>query len=298
MEPTDGAIEKEIAALRATLRRLRGPNGCPWDREQKLDDIISYLIDESYELLQAEKAKDWPAVEEELGDVLFTVLFAHELMIEKRKTSLPRILARVHEKIVNRHPHVFGGTKAATSAESLAEWERIKRAEKPEPRAQRVLDSVPDALPPLRRAAAVQKKAAAVGFDWPDCRGILDKLREETAELSAEIDRDSREGIKDEIGDILFTVVNLARRLDVDAESVLEGTTAKFIERFGALESEARRRGRKLPAMSLDEMEDLWQRSKRRETGSRKETRPPKEARRRAGRGRRKAPRRRPTRRA
>ena len=290
MERSDRTIGKELAALRATLRRLRGPNGCPWDREQKLDDVISYLIDESYELLQAEKAKDWPAVEEELGDVLFTVLFAHELMTEKRKTSLPRIVAKVHEKIVNRHPHVFGGTRAATSAESLAEWERIKRAEKPEPRAPRVLDSVPDSLPPLRRAAAVQKKAAAVGFDWPDHRGIIDKLREETAELSAEIDRGSREGIKDEIGDILFTVVNLARRLGVDSESVLEGTPGKFIKRFGALESDARRRGRKLPAMSLAEMENLWQRSKRHERGLRKETHRPKEAARRAARGRREAP--------
>jgi MazG family protein len=263
MERPDRGIEKELAALRATLRRLRRPGGCPWDREQDLDDMISYLIEESYELLHAERTKNWRSAEEELGDVLFILVFIHELLLRKRRTPLAAIVAGVHAKIVNRHPHVFGTARAANSVQSLAEWERVKRSEKGRRSPRRLLDEVPGKLPPLRRATLVQRKAAGVGFDWPDHRGILDKLREETAELEREIRRGSRARIKDEVGDILFTVVNLARALRVDPESVLEGTTTKFVGRFTAVEDAARRRGRTLSSMSLDEMERLWQRAKR-----------------------------------
>ncbi|MDD4857884.1 MAG: nucleoside triphosphate pyrophosphohydrolase [Candidatus Krumholzibacteria bacterium] len=263
MAPRNSATAREIAALRKTLRTLRKPGGCPWDREQDLDDMISYLIEESYELLQAEKAKDSSAIEEELGDVFFILIFIHELMLERRSTPLSKIVSRVHRKIINRHPHVFGSTKAANSGESLAEWERIKRSEKRKRATSRVLEGVPDKLPPLRRAMAVQRKAAGVGFDWPDHGGILDKLQEEIGELKREIRRGKRARIKDEIGDILFTVVNLARRLKVDPESVLEGTTAKFITRFGEVERQAKHNGRDLSSMSLEEMEKLWQESKR-----------------------------------
>jgi|WetSurMetagenome_2_1015567.scaffolds.fasta_scaffold64336_2 MazG family protein len=264
MEPSDRAIGREIAALRKTLRKLRGPGGCPWDRERDLDDMISYLIEEAYELLQAEKGKDWRHVEEELGDVLFILVFIHELLLEKRKTPLAAIVARVHRKIVTRHPHVFGDTSAANSAESLAEWERMKRVEKRKRAVSGILSSVPQKLPPLRRAAAVQRKAAEVGFDWPDSAGIIDKLREEIDELTAELHRGSRIRVKDEVGDILFTAVNLARYLQVDPESVLEGTTEKFVERFGEVEQRAKKSGKRLSSMSLDEMELLWQASKKR----------------------------------
>lgn len=259
---TDGRLGAEIAALRRTLRTLRGENGCPWDREQRLDDIIAYLIEEAYELLRAEQKKRWRDVEEELGDVLFIIVFIHELLLEKRPTALPDIVAAAHRKIVRRHPHVFGGTKARTSAESLAEWERMKRAERPGRRAPALLDAVPEKLPPLRRAAAVQRKAAAVGFDWPESGEILDKLEEETAELRRELRRGNREAIKNEVGDLFFTVVNLARRLRVDSESALERTTVKFIRRFNAVERRARRSGTPLSSMTLDEMETLWQESK------------------------------------
>jgi tetrapyrrole methylase family protein/MazG family protein len=264
MDPSDRAIGKEIAALRKTLRTLRGPGGCPWDRERDIDDMISYLIEESYELLQAEKGKNWRHVEEELGDVFFILIFIHELLLEKGKTPLEAIVAQAHEKIVNRHPHVFGNTRVANSSESTAEWERMKRAERRKRPASGVLSDIPAKLPPLRRAAAVQKRAAGVGFDWPDRTGILDKLREEIGELTAELRRGSRARIKDEVGDILFTAVNLARYLDVDPESVLEGATEKFVARFGEVERRAKRSGKKLSSMSLDEMERLWQKSKKR----------------------------------
>ncbi len=261
--PSDRDIEKEITALRQTLRMLRGPNGCPWDREQDLDDMISHLIDEAYELLRAEKIKDWREIEEELGDVFFILIFIHELLLEKRKTSLSAIVAKVHKKIINRHPHVFGTAKAGTSTESLAEWNRIKKAEKKDRPATGILEKVPKELPPLRRAAAVQRMAAEIGFDWPDYTGILDKLHEEIAELTGGIRSGKRARVKDEIGDIFFTVVNLARHFKADPESVLESTTAKFIRRFTEVEREARRTGRSLSAMSLEEMENLWQKSKR-----------------------------------
>jgi len=264
MDPSDRAIGREIAALRKTLRTLRGPGGCPWDRERDIDDMISYLIEESYELLQAEKGKDWRHVEEELGDVFFILIFIHELLLEKKQTPLAAIVARVHAKIVRRHPHVFGNTKAANSSESLAEWERMKRAERRKRSAPGILSEVPSKLPPLRRAAAVQKRAAGVGFDWPDRTGVLDKLREEIDELATELRRGSRARIKDEVGDILFTAVNLARYLDVDPESVLEGATEKFVGRFDEVERRAKKDGKKLSSMSLDEMERLWQKSKTR----------------------------------
>ena len=260
----DTELGKDIAALRRTLRTLRGENGCPWDREQGLDDIISYLIEEAYELLRAEKSGSARDVEEELGDVLFLVVFAHELLLEKRKTGLAAIVAAAHRKIVRRHPHVFGSTKARTRAESLVEWERIKRAERTRRRAETLLGGVPEHLPPLRRAAAVQNKAAGVGFDWPSSVGILDKLEEEIGELRRELRRGRREATKNEIGDLFFTVVNLARKLGIDSESALERTTAKFIRRFNEIERRARSAGAELSSMSLDEMEALWQASKRR----------------------------------
>jgi len=259
----DRSIAREIAALETTLRTLRGKNGCPWDRAQSIDDIISYLIEESYELLQAAHSKDWSGVEEELGDVFFIVIFVHELLAERGGAPLAEIVSRAHAKIVNRHPHVFGGTTARTRLESVAEWERIKRSERPKARRGGLLDGVPKKLPPLRRAAALQRKAAEAGFDWPDHRGVVEKLREETDELERELSRGERERTKDELGDILFTVVNLARRLDVDPEGVLEGTTAKFTRRFASMERRAKRAGKRLSEMSLEEMERFWQESKR-----------------------------------
>jgi tetrapyrrole methylase family protein/MazG family protein len=278
MNRSNRSLETEIADLRRTLRTLRGPRGCPWDREQRLDDLISYLIDEAYELLRAEQTKNWAEVEEELGDVFFVLVFIHELLLEERRTSLARIVARVHRKIVMRHPHVFGTAVARTSTESLAHWNRIKRNEKGKHPGTNGLERFPRGLPPLRYAAAVQKKASEVGFDWPDHTGILDKIREEVDELADEIPSGNRDRIKDEIGDILFTVVNLTRRLEVDPEGALEKTTEKFVRRYAALERAARRAHRDLSTMSLDEMQALWERGKR--TGTkRREAKGPRPAR-------------------
>jgi MazG family protein len=259
---TDRELSAEVSALRETLRKLRGPGGCPWDRERTLDEMISFLIDEAYELLHAEKTGDAEHLEEELGDVMFLVVFVHELMLERRKTKLSEITARAHEKIVRRHPHVFGDTSASCATESLAEWERIKKTEKGEAGDAGLLSSVPTSLPPLRRAFALQKKAAGSGFDWPGYEGVIEKLHEEIDELRAAARSGERMEIREEIGDLLFTVVNLARALNVDCESSLERTSDKFIKRYTRMEEKAAELGRDLSSMSLEEMEELWQASK------------------------------------
>ncbi|MBN1165361.1 MAG: nucleoside triphosphate pyrophosphohydrolase [Candidatus Krumholzibacteriota bacterium] len=258
-------VDGEIEALRATLRVLRGKNGCPWDREQSLDDLVSYLIDESYELLHAVKSTDPAQLEEELGDVIFLVVFIHELMQQRTTTPLNKIIHDAHAKIIARHPHVFGRTSAADRTESLAEWERIKKEQNPVTAGNSVLSSIPAVYPPVRKASAIQKKAALTGFDWPDHEGIIDKLYEEIDELKASIDTGERGSIKEEIGDLFFTLINLARQLQVDAEGALDRTTAKFIQRFRWMEKTARDSGLHLEELSLEEQEKLWQKSKNEE---------------------------------
>ena len=263
METADERLEAAVESLRKTMRVLRGPDGCPWDREQSMDDIITYLIEESYELLQAERSCDWDEVAGELGDVFLMVVFVHELLVEKQPVTFSEIVERVHRKIVNRHPHVFGRSSAANTAESIAEWERIKKSERNETSEHLLLDDVPDHLPPLRKATSIQRTAATVGFDWPDVRGVVDKLHEEVAELEAELDGGSREALTEEIGDLLFTAVNLARRLGIPPESALETSSMKFVRRFNELEKRIRERGGELDQTPLDELERLWQASKR-----------------------------------
>jgi MazG family protein len=262
MQTRDEKLEMAVEELRKTMRVLRGPDGCPWDREQSMDDIITYLIEESYELLQAERTGNWDEVAGELGDVFLMVLFIHELLIEKQPMPFSEIVERVHRKIVNRHPHVFGETN---TKESIGEWERIKRSEKEQTGEPRLLDDVPDHLPPLRKATSIQRKAASVGFDWPDARGICEKLREEIDELEDELEKGDRKAMTGEMGDLLFTIVNLARRLGIPPESALETSSSKFVRRFNELEQAVRERGGKLDETPLDELELLWQASKRNE---------------------------------
>ena len=263
METRDKKLEAAVEALRKTMRVLRGPDGCPWDREQSMDDIITYLIEEAYELLQAERSGDWDEVAGELGDVFLMVVFIHELLAEKKPVSFSEIVERVHGKIVDRHPHVFGQTSAANTEESIAEWERIKRSERKQAPETRLLDDIPDHLPPLLKATSIQRKVAAVGFDWPDTHGVIDKLREEVDELEAELESGDRESVTEEIGDLLFTAVNLARRLGISPESALETSSIKFVRRFNEIERVIRDRGEELDQTSLVEMEHLWQESKR-----------------------------------
>jgi tetrapyrrole methylase family protein/MazG family protein len=253
-------ISDEINKLRATLKILREPGGCPWDIEQSIDDLASYLIEESYELQSAVKGKNASKIEEELGDVFYMLIFVHELHRQTHETPLEEIISRVHNKLINRHPHVFGSSSANNIKESLAQWEREKGKEKGRTS---VMQSLPTQLPPLRRAIAVQRKAANIGLDWPSWEGVINKLYEEIDELKTAIASDNPQEITEEIGDVFFTVVNLSRQLRVDPEISIKEATEKFLKRFKKMELSAKDKGIDLVDLDINELEKLWQNSKR-----------------------------------
>lgn len=265
----------------ATMHRLRAPGGCPWDREQTFDSIRKHTLEETYEVLDAIERRDWSELKDELGDLLLQVLFYAEMADEAGYFSIQEVIEGLNRKLVRRHPHVFGEQAAAAagnsaaglevdgigSAQVLRNWDEIKkreRAAKPEREAR--LDAVPRSLPALAEAAKLGSKAAKAGFDWPDISGLMDKLREETAELEAEIAAGpgAIERAAQELGDLLFTSVNLARHLKVDPELVLRDMNARFRSRFGAMEREA---GRPLEELPPDELERLWAFAKGQERG-------------------------------
>jgi nucleoside triphosphate diphosphatase len=259
------------------MHRLRAPGGCPWDREQTFDSITRYTVEETYEVLEAIEQRDWEELPGELGDLLLQVLFYAEMAEEAGHFSIDTVLETLSEKLVRRHPHVFGEVEAGTSQEVLKNWEAIKRQERaekagadhdrePEPRP--LLDSVKSSMPALMEGMKLSKKAAGVGFDWPSIDGLFDKLQEEAGELRREVERipgQEPARLQDEIGDLLFTVVNLARYLQVDPELALRQTNRKFRRRFGAVEQGLRAMGKELGEASLEEMERLWQAAKRSE---------------------------------
>jgi MazG family protein len=254
-----------VARLCAILARLRGPGGCPWDREQTLRTLKSHLLEETYELLEAMDGGDPEAHAEELGDVLLQVVFQARLREERGDSGLDDVAHRLADKLVRRHPHVFGGACAPDSAAALRNWEAIKRAEKPAggasgPRS--AMDGVPAALPALARAQRLQGKAARRGFDWPDAEGVEAKLQEEQAELAAARAAADAEAVRHEAGDLLFTVVNLCRFLQVDAEEALQAANARFSRRFRGVERRAAAAGRDLRDCTMAEMDAWWEEAK------------------------------------
>jgi MazG family protein len=266
----------------AIMARLRAPGGCPWDREQSFDSIRKYTLEETYEVFDAIERRDWPHLAEELGDLLLQVLFNAEMAANEGHFNIQDVLDHLNRKLVRRHPHVFGeeasreaGNKAdvdadveGSSAAVLHNWEEIKAAEHHEKAATPAappsrLDSVQRAMPALAEAAKLGAKARKAGFDWPNWRDLLPKLAEETAELEAEAastDPACKPKVEAELGDLLFTVVNLGRHLGVDAEMALRGCNLRFRERFRAMEMAS---DRPLEELSLDELEALWVAAKR-----------------------------------
>lgn len=248
------------------MKRLRDPEkGCPWDREQTLSSLKPCVLEEAYELLAAMDNPDDRANHiEELGDVLLQVMFQSVMAEQEGRFTFDDVANAISDKLVRRHPHVFGDVDAKDSATVLKNWEQIKQMEHRKESRHSALDGVPAALPALIKAQRTQEKAARVGFDWQDADGPLEKIEEELKELKAEIasrGSDSpadSDGVKKELGDLLFSVCNLARHLKVDSESALEGATAKFARRFRAVESAAKGQGRELKEMTLAEMDDLW----------------------------------------
>ena len=244
------------------MARLRAPGGCPWDREQTFDTIKPYLLEETYEVLDAIDRRDWPGLAEELGDLLLQPVFFAEMAAEENKFGIDDSLDAIVQKLIRRHPHVFGDGDAKTAGDVKRRWDEIKadekssRGEAPKGR----LESVPRNLPALVEAQQLSSKAAAVGFDWPNIEQVVEKLHEELGELARARDAGSPAEIEGELGDLLFVIVNLARFLKVDAEQALRKSNAKFRRRFGYVEDHAQ-----LPGASIDEMEALWQESKARD---------------------------------
>ena len=252
---------ESLADLVEVMQRLLGPDGCPWDREQTLATLEPYLLEETYEVLEALAAGDPRAHCEELGDLLMQIVFQAELRAGAGAFTIDDVVRGIADKLVRRHPHVFGDRKLETSAQVLAQWTALKEKEKP----RRALDGVPAAMPALARAARLGERAAQVGFDWPDAAGARAKLGEELGELDRAIAAGDAGEIGRELGDLLFAAVNLARKLGVDAEVALRGTTDRFVRRFAHVEDRLRAAGRAPREATLAEMDALWDEAKREE---------------------------------
>jgi nucleoside triphosphate diphosphatase len=246
------------------VAKLRAPGGCPWDREQTHESLLPALIEEAYEVAEAARAKNNAHFREELGDLLLLVVMHAEIAQESARFNIDSILQEISDKLVRRHPHVFGMSDARDSRAVLKQWEAIKREEKKAD--SHYLASLPKALPALMRAQKAQSKAARVNFDWTEARDVIAKVEEELGEMKDAIASQDREMITDEIGDLLFAVVNLARKCEIDAESALQKATDKFVARFNRLEDELRRQGKRLGNVDLAEMDAIWERIKNDET--------------------------------
>jgi tetrapyrrole methylase family protein/MazG family protein len=242
------------------VAHLRAPNGCPWDREQTHQTLRKHLLEESYETIAAIDSGDFTAMREEFGDLLLQVVLQSQIANEEGQFNIHQAIHGIYTKLVRRHPHVFGDLKLDGVEGVLANWEKLKEKERSEKKEERgLLDGIPVALPALSQAQEYQDRAARIGFDWPEIEGVLEKIAEEVDEVKRATDQ---EQLAAEIGDLLFALVNLARWKKVDAESVLRETNLKFKKRFAYIEQDAKRQGRNLSALSLDEMEALWQEAK------------------------------------
>jgi ATP diphosphatase len=258
---------RDIARLLEIMAALRSPNGgCPWDIEQTFATIAPYTIEEAYEVAEAIANNDMRSLADELGDLLLQVVYHAEMASEIGAFGFGDVVEAITRKLIRRHPHVFGDADARAAGAAKGQWERIKAEEKRERgvRHDGLLDGVPVAIPSPMRALKLQQKAATIGFDWNDPKAVIAKLKEEIAEIEAEIGG-APERIEDEIGDLMFAVVNLARHLDVDPDQALRRTNAKFTRRFGAIEKALAAEGRTPAEASLDEMEALWQQAKKAE---------------------------------
>jgi MazG family protein len=297
MSTTGERFERAVAIM----ERLRAPGGCPWDREQTFDSIKPYTLEETYEVLEAIDNRDWNELPGELGDLLLQVLFYSEMAKEQGTFSIDDVLDRLSTKLVNRHPHVFGDTKADTSAEVKRNWEALKveerkksagkagdKAEGGAAKPSSILASISSAMPSLLEAHKISWRAAQVGFDWPNVEEIFDKLQEEVVELSEQlkdfpapgprpegrgvagsgrqsVPEDLRLRLEEEVGDLFFVLVNIARYLSIDPESALRKTNRKFRRRFQWMEERLREKGSAPDRTSMDELESLWQKAKQEE---------------------------------
>jgi MazG family protein len=256
MAHLDKLPAEPVARLRAIVSLLRSPEGCPWDREQTHESLRAGLLEEACETIDAISNADDANLREELGDLLLQVVFHTDLAAERGAFTLEDAARETCEKLIRRHPHVFGNVDAGDTQAVLRQWEQIKREEKGGGAS--IMDGIPRALPALIRAANIQKKAARVGFDWPDTAGVIDKFREELAELAVEIESGDRPALEHELGDLIFTAVNMARKLGVEPELALEHANQRFIARFQHMETSAAAQNQKLEELKPEDLDTLW----------------------------------------
>lgn len=256
-------LNEQLTKLIETFKSLRDPkNGCAWDKEQTFKSIASCSIEEAYEVADAIEREDFQALKSELGDLLFQVVFHAEMADEKELFDLTDVITELNDKLIRRHPHVFSNKSAISASESLSIWENIKAEERKELKYSSLMDDVPKNLPSLIRAKKLQKRAARIGFDWLESKQVMAKIEEEVQELQIEHDANNKANISEEIGDILFTIVNLSRHFDLDPEDIMRKSNLKFENRFRAMENYAERNKISLENMNLEELESIWKKIK------------------------------------
>jgi tetrapyrrole methylase family protein/MazG family protein len=253
---------KEVDRLIAIVARLRGPDGCPWDREQTHKSIMSCLLDETYEFFEGVENDDDHSMQEELGDILLQVIFHAQVAQEADRFDIEAVAHDICEKLITRHPHVFGDTKVSSSKEVLANWEHIKKGEKGKEKRNYLVDGIPDTLPALFRAEKIQRRVARVGFDWRDINPVLDKVEEEFGEFRDALKNNECDHAAEELGDILFALVNVARHNNICAEDALRMTVKKFARRFRYIEDQFKGKNKPLNEATLEELDACWEESK------------------------------------
>ncbi len=259
----ENKIHQELTALILLIKKLRAPDGCPWDRKQKPQDLGKYILEEAYEVIEALETKDQQAIAEELGDLLFQILFLAQMGEESGTYSLDQIMAGIREKMIRRHPHIFGNIKVKTVEEVKENWQQIKRKERcAKDNEASLFSNIPRSLPALKRAQKITATAAGYGFDWQNTSDVLEKLQEELNEFNAALNNNDQNNIEEELGDLLFTVVNLSRFVKVDSETALFKTTNKFLQRFAYITDQLANHGKTLEQTTLAEMDELWEETK------------------------------------
>ncbi len=251
--------------LVSIMTRLRSPTGCPWDREQTHLTLRPYLIEEAYEVLDALDNRDDGDFRDELGDLLLQVVFHAQIATEEQRFDIDDVARAINDKLVRRHPHVFGNTRADTADEVLTNWEKIKREEKGGKGRKSVLDGLPAGMPALLHAYRIQEKVARVNFDWDDVQAVLLKVGEEIDEVSKALEQGDKKKIEEEMGDLLFSMVNLSRHLNVPPEDALRRSNDKFMRRFRYIEAALELRGENLERATFEELDALWEEAKQRE---------------------------------
>tara|TARA_B100001996_G_scaffold177833_1_gene135747 strand:+ start:105 stop:875 length:771 start_codon:yes stop_codon:yes gene_type:complete len=250
---------RNFTELLKIVEELRGPNGCPWDKEQTHESLLPYFLEEAYEVIESVEESNWENLKEELGDIMLHVILQTQIASEDNKFNIIDVLQTINKKLINRHPHVFGKKKTDAAFEAKQNWEAAKHKEK---KRKSRLDGVPLILPALIRAQRLQEKAAYIGFDWENLDDAWAKIHEEIDELKAAQEKGDLKNIKEEIGDVLFSVVNLARKLNIPAEDMLRATNKKFVNRFQNIEKVIQSKGKTMEDATLEEMDKIWNQSK------------------------------------